>query len=386
MHVWKIKGNFKECLTFYANKSLSVINKFLKVLEKNTMSKTNEKLAIELDGVPTGSWRNSEKHFSTVLDNPWYRLIFKLSGEIAYATNDYFKAKNYMPALAPVTAQSITSPMGLGSDSLPVSVELFGRKTYLVDSMQFHLEYLLRQYRAGVFYIMPTFRAEDADDRHLNEFFHIEAEISGGFEDNLKTIEGLIKKYVDNILDKYADEIYNFTNTLDHLRQFQSLVSSNSLPRITFIEAERMLGDNNDNYVVLEGKRIGLTSVAERIIMKKIGSPVWLTHLPSLGVPFYQADSEIEGYSLCADLLMGIGEVVGSGQRHVTYSQTINAIESREVDPTPYDWYLRMKKEYPMATAGFGIGLERLLLWILCHDDIRDTQLIVRQKGLISVP
>lgn len=336
--------------------------------------------------VPRGSWASSEKHFSTVLNNPWYQLIFKLSGEIVYATNDFFRAKGFMPALAPVTAQSITSPMGLGSDSLPVSVELFGRPTYLVDSMQFHLEYLLRQYPHGVFYIMPTFRAEESDSRHLNEFFHIEAEINGGFEQNIATVEGLIQAYVDSILVKYADEITTFAGSTDHLVQLQKLVSGGGLPRVTFQEAEALLGNVDGYYVMLNNMRIGLTSQAERALIRKLGSPAWLTHLPSMGVPFYQANSHSTGYSLCADLLMGIGEVAGSGQRNKTYNETIEAIKLREVDPTSYDWYLRMKEEHPMLTSGFGIGLERLLLWILCHDDIRDTQLIVRQKGLISIP
>ena len=65
----------------------------------------------------------------------------------------------------PITSESVTSPMGLGSDSLPVSVELFDKNVYLADSMQFYLEYLLRQHPQGVFYIMPTFRGEEPDDR-----------------------------------------------------------------------------------------------------------------------------------------------------------------------------------------------------------------------------
>lgn len=336
--------------------------------------------------VPIGSWKNANTHFANALKSDWYNLIFKLTGDIAYSTYDYFREKNFMPALAPVTAQSITSPMGLGSDSLPVSVELFGRPTYLVDSMQFHLEYLLRQYPQGVFYIMPTFRAEDSDARHLNEFFHIEAEIPGGFEENIKTIEGLISKYSHTVLNKYADKISAYAGSVSHIEKFKSLVGNGGIPRLKFVEAEKSLGDKESYYVWLDGQRISLTAEAEREILKKAGTPVWLTDLPAVGVPFYQADAEENGYSKCADLLMGIGEVVGSGERHITAEQTMNAICFRNVEPTAYAWYIRMKQEYPMQTSGFGIGLERLLLWMLGHDDIRDTQILVRQKGLLSIP
>jgi asparaginyl-tRNA synthetase len=336
--------------------------------------------------IPRGSWKNANDHFSNALNSDWYNLILKLSGSIAYSTYEYFSEKGFMPALAPVTAQSITSPMGLGSDSLPVSVELFGRQTYLVDSMQFHLEYLLRQHSKGVFYIMPTFRAEDSDARHLNEFFHIEAEIQGDFDENLKTVEDLINKYCQTILHTYADRISAYAGSCLHIENFAELATTKGLPQIKFVEAEKMLGDKESHYVWLDKQRISLTSSAEKEILRKMGTPVWLTDLPAIGVPFYQANSNEKGYSKCADLLMGIGEVVGSGQRHKTAEETMDAIKFRNVDPSSYAWYLRMKKEYPMQTSGFGIGLERLLLWILGHDDIRDTQILVRQKGLLSIP
>lgn len=333
-----------------------------------------------------GSWKDRNKHFSNVLNDPWYKLLFLLTGEITYAVTDYFRAHGFMPALAPITAQSVTSPMGLGSDSLPVSVQLFDKQTYLMDSMQFHLEYLLRQFPDGVFYIMPTFRGEDSDARHLNEFFHIEAEFIGSLEDNIKHIESLLCSCVKRIVQINGDSIASYTGNLDHLNQLAIDVESGGLPRIKFKDAADLLGHDRDYYNYHENKIISLTSKAEKKLLEHYNKPVWLTHLPSIGVPFYQADSDDKGYSLCADLLMGIGETVGCGQRHETYQQTLDALNLREVDQAVYDWYLRLKKEYPMQTSGFGVGLERFLLWILKHDDIRDTQLIVRQKGLDSIP
>src|SRR5690606_30020588 len=147
------------------------------------------------------TWHDNNRHFTSALSHPWYQIITKLNGLISYATHDYFREKGFLPALMPITSEAVTSPMGLGSDSLPVAVQLFDQPTYLADSMQFHLEYMLRQHPHGVFYIMPTFRGEDSDARHLNQFFHIEAEFCGKLDDLIKTIEGLLEHYTSAILN-----------------------------------------------------------------------------------------------------------------------------------------------------------------------------------------
>ena len=75
------------------------------------------------------TWKNNDAHFTAALSHPWYTIITKLNGLISYATNDYFRAQGYLPALMPITSEAVTSPMGLGSDSLPVSIDLFDKTT-----------------------------------------------------------------------------------------------------------------------------------------------------------------------------------------------------------------------------------------------------------------
>ena len=292
-----------------------------------------------------GTWKDHNEHFSTALSHPWYAMITKLNGLIAYATNDYFREKGYLPALMPITSEAVTSPMGLGSDSLPVSVELFDKTTYLADSMQFHLEYMLRQHPQGVFYIMPTFRGENPDARHLNQFFHIEAEFCGELNDLLQTIEGLLTFYTQSIVETLGDQLVDQGLPINHLKRFLYQAQA-GLPRVQFSEAMKALGPDPKWYNALDGEPISLTNIAEKELLKKYGEAVWLTHLPKLGVPFYQADHSDGKSSLCADLLLGIGETVGSGQRHYSYEDTLAAIKERNVDPASYEWYLRMKKEY----------------------------------------
>ena len=128
-----------------------------------------------------------------------------------------------------------------------------------------------------------------------------------------------------------------------------------------------------------------MTRAGERELMARCGEFLWLTHWDSLAVPFYQAIGD-NGRAINADLLFGPGEVVGAGQRHTDGQQVLAALAAHDVDPEPYRWYVSMKQAAPMTTAGFGLGVERFLMWLLCHDDIRDLQLWPRANGRRTEP
>jgi len=321
-----------------------------------------------------------------VLDSPWYKLIFKLQTTIIRATYDFFNNKRYEPVVLPITTGSVTSPMALGSDSLPVKIDLFGEPTYLADSMQFHLEYLLRISQKGVFYIMPTFRGENPGARHLNQFFHIEAEIKGKLDDMLSLIDEYVYFMLSKIIEFHEQELKTQIKNIDHLLAFISR-KEKPFERITFIEAVNLLNKQNPHFFqYLDKIIIGLSHAGERELMKIFEGEVCVTHLPRVGVPFYQANAEDGQYALCADYLAGIGEFIGCGQRHLSYTETLNAIKEKGVNPEEYDWYLQMKKEFALQTSGFGLGMERFLLWILNHNDIRNIPIISRLKGDLCHP
>jgi asparaginyl-tRNA synthetase len=332
----------------------------------------------------TGSWKHKNLMFSHAIEEDWYQFIFILFSDIHIYSNMFFYKKGILPALMPVTCGSVSSPMGLGSDSLPVSVELFGEKTYLADSMQFHLEYLLRHTDKGVFYIMPTFRGEDPDKRHLNQFFHAEAEIVGDLNDVMILINEYITFLTKSIYLKHKLTLKKFGIDVGHLKSMLSL--NKKIPKITFTDALEVLGEDERFYNVLPGNIRTISSLGEKKLIEHSGGIVWLTNPPATSVPFYQAKDGSGENALCADLLFGIGEVVGCGQRHFGYKETIDALEEHEVDESEYEWYLKMKKNYPMQTSGFGLGIERFLMWILRHEDIRDIPLFNRLKGFNDAP
>jgi aspartyl/asparaginyl-tRNA synthetase len=334
---------------------------------------------------PPRSWKDVSRHFSLALTHPWYRAVFALTTELCWSTMDFFRKELlFAPALTPVTTDSISSPMGLGSDSLPVQISLFDRPVYLADSMQFHLEYLLRHGPRGIFYIMPTFRGEDPDSRHLNQFFHVEAEMCGTLDDVMALVERYVGYCAMRLLENHSVTIERIAGDISHLEWMSR--ATGRIPRLTFSEVTALLGDAADLYMFHDGKRINLSRHGEAVLMRQYGGCVWVTHFPPEGVPFYQAVDPGAKTALCADLLFGIGETVGAGQRHFGPDETMAALRLRGNDLRSYEWYIRLKREHPLQTSGFGLGLERYLLWVLKHDDVRDVPIFLRLKDGYAAP
>ena len=322
------------------------------------------------------TWNQPEKHLGEGIKNEWYKLINELFSEIFYSSVDFYREKDFDISLMPITCDSVSSPMGLGSDSLPVKVNLFDRETFLADSMQFQLEYMLRNSRKkGVWYIMPSFRAEEPDETHLNQFFHSEAEIEGELEDVIKLVNEYIHFLSSRIFDKFSDKI-----DLKHVKDFLDL--NHNIPEIDYKEAVEVLkGTENTLSETIPG-HYTITRIGERKLMERYNGVVWLKNIDYLTVPFYQAICEDNKQAKCADLLLGIGEIVGCGERNTTVAELKESLKDHQVNEKDYDWYIQMKELCEIRTSGFGLGLERFLLWILNHDDIRDINIMPRLKNI----
>jgi asparaginyl-tRNA synthetase len=329
---------------------------------------------------PSRTWQHPGQHHLQTLDNPWYRVLARLQNTISDLTGSFWSSRGAQTIFLPVTTGSISSPMGLGSDSLPVEVDILGARTYLADSMQFMLEYGCRLIDTDCFYIMPAFRGEPVDATHLCQFFHSEAEIIGGLDDVIKVVEAYLVHLAHGLLERNEGDITRITGRTDHL---VGLAEGSVFRRITFGEAWEILDGAG---VYHSGGWRSLSRESERLIMDKLGPFTWVTHWDHLAVPFYQAFSDNETTALNGDLLFGLGEIVGAGERHVTSSDVRRAMERHRVDDAPYRWYMEMRDHRPLQTAGFGLGLERFLLWVLDHDDIRDMQLLPRENGVCITP
>jgi asparaginyl-tRNA synthetase len=331
---------------------------------------------------PRRSWTRPDTHYLSVLDDPWYTAVVALQSALSRSTHRFWDERDVPVAHLPVTTGSVSSPMGLGSDSAPVCVDLFGQKTYLADSMQFGLEYLCRLSGTGAYYLMPSFRGEDCDSTHLCQFFHSEAELPGDLDAVMDVVEAYVRRLAGDLLHGHADAIAAAAGGTGHVER---LLDAPAVTRLTFDEAVDLLGGDGV-HVDGGGRWRSLTRAGERALLERCGPAVWVTDWDELAVPFYQARDETTGRARNADLLLGPGEVVGCGERHVTGDEVLAALRRHEVDPASYDWYVQVKRQRPLRTAGFGLGVERFLMWLLDHGDIRDLQVLVRENGRGILP
>ncbi len=289
------------------------------------------------------------------------KKILSLQELILVKSVEFYSRYNIHWLSAPITTGTISSPMGLGSDSRPVKILLDGYDTYLADSMQFLLEYGCRFFEDGCWYIMPTFRGEQVDKRHLKQFCHSEAEIPGTLLDVMNLVDGYLKFLVAEIQNKFGAK--------KHLTD----LIENKIPRITFDEAAKIL---DNEYIEMHELWRNITPVGEQKLIKYFNGPVWVMNYDEMTVPFYQRS--IDGKAQNADLLLGIGETVGCGERWQNGDEVLSALEKHQVLPAEYEWYIKMKHGFPLQTSGFGMGIERFLLFVLGKDDIREMQVFRR--------
>ncbi|MEU7134969.1 amino acid--tRNA ligase-related protein [Streptomyces sp. NPDC046261] len=319
---------------------------------------------------------NEPGAFVRALRSPWYQLVADLHETLHWATMEYARSQGLKHLWLPITTRTVTCPTALGSDTEAVKVDIGGVDTYLADSMQFALEYGCRLSPGGCYSILPTFRGETPDATHLNQFTHSEAEIPGGMDDLIRYVDGYVKALATAVLDQHGDRLVAARGDVSHIERMAGHTAP--FERLTFDEAVKIV-EGEDGCVRDEGDWRSLTRKGERLLMAKVSEFLWVHDLDTLAVPFYQRfPADDSGRARCADLFFGMGEVVGSGERHVDPGLLRKSMAIHNVKEEEYEWYVRMREETPMRTSGFGMGFERFLMWVLDHDDIRDLPLISR--------
>ena len=322
-------------------------------------------------------------NFLERLGDPWYHLLAQIQHTINIETHLFWSNRGLISLNLPITTGTISSPMGISSDSLPVKINLLGVQTYLADSMQFSLEYGCRLSERGTYYIMPTFRGENQDPTHLSQFFHSEAEIKCNLQSLISLIEQYLLHLCSVIVEKHLSRIERIGKNLNHVK---SVIEKKGFDRITFSEAQALLGSTGNYFRYLGGETSCITREGEKMLIKKFGGAVWLTEMEHRSDPLYKSYASDPKYAKCSDLLLGFGEIVGAGERHSQSHEVEKALLEHQVNPSEFNWYIAMKKSHPLQTSGFGLGVERFLMWILGHDDIRDMQILPRINGINLYP
>ncbi len=295
---------------------------------------------------------------------PKLQNIFHIRAKFLEAARDYFKDNGYTEVQTPMF---MTASVEGGSTLF--SVDYFEREgVYLSQSWQLYAEALISSL-GNIYTIAPSFRAEPSRTRrHLSEFLHMELEEPWS---TLSDIQDTGDKLVCHIANTLAETMPEKVKEVGRDPVYLASLKA-PFPKITYDEAvEIVQGKGVDMFW---GDDFGWQQ--EGPLTEEFETPFWVVGFPSGIKPFYHMpDPNRAEVTLSSDLLApeGYGEIIGGGQRVHNYEQLYQRTLDDGLDPANYAWYMDLRKWGTVPHSGFGLGVERVLMWMLKLGHIRDT-------------
>lgn len=320
-----------------------------------------------------------------------FSAVFRLRSVLAYAIHQYFQEKGFVYTHTPIITASDCEGAGemfqlttLDLNNLPLddagqvdySRDFFGKAANLTVSGQLNAEAFAMAFR-NVYTFGPTFRAENSNTaRHAAEFWMLEPEIAfADLEQNMELAEDMMKYLIRTALDRLPEEMAFFGKFVDTglLERLEHIVNSD-FGRVTYTEAIEILkqADVEFQYPVEWG--IDLQTEHERYLTEQhFQKPVFVTDYPKDIKAFYMRLND-DGKTVAAmDLLVpGIGEIIGGSQREERLDLLTQRMEELNLNPEDYWWYLDLRRYGGTRHAGFGLGFERLVMYLSGVSNIRD--------------
>ncbi|MHA1990541.1 MAG: asparagine--tRNA ligase [Candidatus Hodarchaeales archaeon] len=311
-----------------------------------------------------------------VIRGPATSNILRFRSILTQAFRNYFFKRGSVELHAPTLVQTEVE----GGSTL-FKLKYFDQDAYLTQSSQLYLETAIFALK-DVFCVMPSYRAEKSRTRrHLTEYTHIEWEAAFvEFEELLQIMEEMIRSIVKET-QEIAGDIINERNPKFHLNDKPFI-------RITYEEAIEIL---NEKQITKEnGSKFDygdeITEKPERQLVDDLNHPVFLIKFPAKQKAFYmKRDSENDELTLSVDLLVpNVGEIIGGSVREDDLDVLLKRFDEEGLDTKPYYWYNDLRKYGSVPHSGFGLGLERCLVWILGLDHIRDSCFYPRLQNRIT--
>ena len=320
-----------------------------------------------------------------------FSAVFRVRSLVAYAIHQFFQDNNFVYVHTPIVTGSDAEGAGemfrvttLDLDKLPrtedgkidYSQDFFGKETNLTVSGQLEAETFALAFR-NVYTFGPTFRAENSNTaRHASEFWMIEPEVAfADINDNMELAENMIKYIINYILENAKEEMKFFNEFIDKglLDRLNNIIS-NDFARVTYTEAVELLKKSGREFQFPVEWGIDLQTEHERYITEEIfNKPVFVTDYPKEIKAFYMRQNE-DGKTVAAmDLLVpGVGEIIGGSQREERYDVLLSRIRELGLNEADYWWYLDLRKYGGVKHAGYGLGFERIIMYITGMSNIRD--------------
>ena len=349
---------------------------------------------IEAEGASTPDYPLTKRHSPEFLRTiahlrprtNLYSAIFKVRSETAFAIHKFFNERSFVYIHTPIIT---TSDCEGGGNMFKVTAddknEFFGKEAFLTVSGQTNVECFAMAY-GNVYTFGPTFRAEVSHtQKHAAEFWMIEPEIAfADLDDDIKLMQECLVYVTSCILKNCAAELEFLNQFVDKglLERLNRIVTA-EFARVTYTEAIDILEKSGENFEfeVKWGNDIH-TEYEKYLTDKYFKSPVFVTDYPAAIKAFYMRMNDDNKTVAAADLLVpGVGELIGGSQREERYDKLVEAVKRNNLKEEDYWWYLELRKYGGTKHAGFGIGFERLVMYLTGVSNIRDVCAFPRTAG-----
>ncbi|MBZ4657923.1 MAG: asparaginyl-tRNA synthetase [Bacteroidota bacterium] len=320
-----------------------------------------------------------------------FGAVFRIRHHMAYAIHKYFNDRGFYyfhtplitasdaegaGAMFEVTTLDLNNPPRTEDGKIDYSQDFFGRQTNLTVSGQ--LEGELGAMALGAIYTFgPTFRAENSNTpRHLAEFWMIEPEVAfNDINDNMDLAEDFLKYLIRYVLDNCREDIEFLAKMYDNeLIDRLNFVVDNNFIRLTYAEGIKILEESGEKFEFPVHWGTDLQSEHERYLVEKhFKRPVILTDYPKEIKSFYMKQNDDGKTVRAMDVLFPkIGEIIGGSEREADYDKLMNRVKELGMNAEPIWWYIETRKFGTAPHAGFGLGFERLMLFVTGMTNIRD--------------
>ncbi len=321
-----------------------------------------------------------------------FSAAFRVRSVAAHAIHCFFQDRGFVYVHTPlitgsdcegagemfqVTTLDLNNPPRTEDGRIDYSKDFFGKQTSLTVSGQLNAENFAMAF-GNVYTFGPTFRAENSNtQRHAAEFWMIEPEMAfADLGDYMDNAEAMIKYVITTVLAKCPNEIDFFNSFVDKgLRERLEHVASSDFGRVSYTEAVEILKKNNDRFDFKVEWGCDLQTEHERYLTEQVFKrPVFVTDYPKEIKAFYMRLNDDGRTVAAADCLVpGIGEIIGGSQREERLELLEGRIKELGMNPEDYWWYCDLRRYGSCRHAGYGLGFERMVMYLTGINNIRDT-------------
>lgn len=393
-------NNFKEVTSLNIGASI-IVEGVLKLTPNAKQPFEIVAKQIEISGISSPDYplQNKRHSMEFLRENAHLRsrtntflAVFKVRSVLANEIHNFFTSNDFTYIHTPIITESDCEGAGemfrvtnLPAGELDMSKDFFGKQAHLTVSGQLIAE-CMAMALGNVYTFGPTFRAENSNTtRHAAEFWMIEPEMAfADLDSDMVLAENMLKTVITNTLKKcplemnFFNEFYD-KNLLDRLNK----ITSSEFVKVSYTEAVEILKPYNDKFEYKVEWGIDLQTEHERYLTEVIyNKPVFVTDYPKDIKAFYMKQND-DGKTVAAmDLLVpGIGEIIGGSQREEDLNKLEKRMKEMGLEKNEYSWYLDTRRYGTCNHAGFGLGFERLIMYITGIPNIRDVIPFPRTTG-----